>query len=79
MRSLQTEGLVFLTVVCAFFAVTLPYYFGHDVTVSAVECSWWKLLGCTDAVFQPNYLLLSAIVIVGCLALAVALRKEAII
>lgn len=75
-RSLQTEGLTFLAVVCAFLAITLPYHFGSQVPVSISECAWWKLWGCSADEVKFNYWLLSVIAVVGVVALAHVLRRE---
>lgn len=71
-RSLQTEGLTFIAVVCVFLAITLPYYFGSP----ASKCAFWKILGCNDRVAKLNYWLLSVIGLVGLVALFLTLRRE---
>lgn len=78
-RSLQTEGITFLSVVCVFLAITLPYYFGPQVPVFVSECAWWKAWGCRAVEVQLNYWLLATIVVVGFVALVSALKREGIV
>lgn len=78
-RSLATEGLVFLTVVCVFLSITLPYYFGYQTDVPVLDCSWWKLWGCSAREQHLNPWLLAITVIVGVAALICVQKREGII
>lgn len=80
MRSLTTEGMIYLFCVSIFLALSVAYFFGQSVEVPAEDCPQWKLFGCGATVrHQSNYLLSVPIGISGFGALFLALKREKIL
>lgn len=80
MRSLKTEGMVYVFCASIFLAVTLAYFFGQSVEVPAENCPWWRLGGCEGTIeHQSNYFWSSLIAVGGFVALLLALRRERIL
>lgn len=80
MRSLKTEGMVFVFCASIFLAVTLAYFFGESAEIPLGNCPWWKLGGCEGIVtHKANYLWSPVIVLAGVGALFTALKREKIL
>ena len=80
MRSLKTEGMVFVFCASIFLAVTLAYFLGQDVEMPAADCPRWKLLGCEGTIQrQANYVWSLVVALGGFGALILALWREKIL
>lgn len=80
MRSLETEGMIYIFCASIFLAVTLAYFFGESVDVPAKDCPSWKLLGCKGAKqHQSDYIWSPLIALGGFGALFLALKREKIL
>lgn len=80
MRSLKTEGAIFLFCAGIFLAITLAYFLGQDVEMPAADCPRWKLLGCEGTIHrQANYVWSVVVALGGFGALILALWREKIL
>lgn len=77
MRSLKTEGMIFVFCASIFLAVTLAYFLGVKVEIPPEGCPWWRLRGCEGRwVHRDNYLWSALIALVGLGALLFTLKRE---
>lgn len=78
-RSLQTEGLIFVFLASLYLAVVVLYFSGEIVVVPSDECEWWRLFGCSgDEVREENYLWSVVLALIGFGALFLVLKREKI-